>query len=89
MRLSWKEIPPGAVIEDAGNARSYRTGDWRTERPVWDKEKCNKCQLCYIFCPEGCVREDAEGFFQADYFYCKGCGICAHECPTGAISMEV
>jgi pyruvate ferredoxin oxidoreductase delta subunit len=23
-----------------------------------------------------------------DYRYCKGCGVCAKECPTGAISME-
>ncbi|MFA6808915.1 MAG: 4Fe-4S binding protein [Eubacteriales bacterium] len=23
-----------------------------------------------------------------DYAYCKGCGICAAECPTGAIHME-
>ncbi|MGC8974292.1 MAG: 4Fe-4S binding protein, partial [Thermoproteus sp.] len=22
-----------------------------------------------------------------DYTYCKGCGICAHECPTKAIEM--
>ncbi|MBC8460109.1 MAG: 4Fe-4S binding protein, partial [Deltaproteobacteria bacterium] len=23
----------------------------------------------------------------ADLFYCKGCGICAHECPTQSIKM--
>jgi len=28
-----------------------------------------------------------EGYFDADLFYCKGCGICAHECPKGAIKM--
>ena len=22
-----------------------------------------------------------------DYDYCKGCGICVHECPSGSITM--
>lgn len=87
MTLGWREIKPGCVITEPGSARSYRTGDWRTERPVVDKGKCNKCGLCYIFCPEGCIREDAEGFYESDLYYCKGCGICAHECPQGAIQM--
>ncbi len=87
MILGWKEIKPGFVITEPGNASSYRTGDWRTDRPVWDKEKCNKCGLCYIYCPDGTIKEDAEGYFSADLFYCKGCGICAHECPQEAITM--
>jgi Pyruvate/2-oxoacid:ferredoxin oxidoreductase delta subunit len=24
-----------------------------------------------------------------DMDYCKGCGICAHECPKGAIEMVI
>jgi len=87
MKLSWREIKPGAVITESGSSRNLRTGDWRSERPIMDKEKCNKCGMCYIFCPEGTIKETEEGYFEVDLYYCKGCGICAHECPQGAIKM--
>jgi pyruvate ferredoxin oxidoreductase delta subunit len=38
-------------------------------------------------CPEGCITEDKDGFFEANLDYCKGCGICAHECWPAAIKM--
>ncbi len=64
------------------------TGDWRTERPVFIKEKCNACGFCYIFCPIQCIGDDEDGVhYAADMEYCKGCGVCARECPTGAIVM--
>jgi pyruvate ferredoxin oxidoreductase delta subunit len=28
-----------------------------------------------------------EGNFVPDLDYCKGCSVCAHECPRGAIEM--
>ena len=62
-----------------------KTGAWRSQRPIFDSEKCIHCQICWIFCPDNCVdRETAE----IDYIYCKGCGICSKECPAGAITME-
>jgi pyruvate ferredoxin oxidoreductase delta subunit len=44
--------------------------------------------MCQTLCPEGCVHEDKEGFFDPDYTYCKGCGMCAEECPKDAIEMK-
>ncbi|MDP2268837.1 MAG: pyruvate ferredoxin oxidoreductase, partial [Deltaproteobacteria bacterium] len=41
----------------------------------------------YIFCPEGCISADGDGYFAADLNYCKGCGICSHECWPRAIKM--
>ena len=84
---SWHELLPGCVVIEPGNASAYRTGDWRSQHPEFDYEKCNKCGLCYIFCPEGCIELEENGYFQANLYYCKGCGICAKECPKNVITM--
>jgi len=86
--LTWKDLEIGAKVVEPGNASQYRTGDWRSQRPILDINQCNKCGLCYIYCPEGCIEQDEEGYFKAGLFYCKGCGICAVECPKKAITME-
>ena len=85
--VAWKKLRIGTIINEPGGAVEYKTGDWKSQRPVLDKAKCNKCGLCFIYCPEGCIRPDEEGYFIADLTFCKGCGICAKECPKKAIMM--
>ncbi len=63
-----------------------KTGLWRLRRPVINYDKCRRCMLCWMYCPEAAI-EVREGVLIVDYDYCKGCGICASECPAGAISM--
>ncbi len=84
---SWKELKTGTAVHEAGGAKEYETGDWKSRHPVLDKEKCTKCGLCFLFCPEGCIRPDKEGYFVPDLKYCKGCAICATECPRKAFAM--
>ncbi len=85
--LGWKDLETGFFITDPGSSVEVRTGDWKSRRPVVDLDKCNKCTLCYFFCPEGCIAKTEDGYFEPDLFYCKGCGICATECPKDAITM--
>ena len=49
---------------------------------------CFECDNCYGVCPDNAVVKLGPGKrFAIDYDYCKGCGICAVECPAGAIVM--
>lgn len=82
----WKELAPGGLILEAGNAVEYRTGGWRAFRPVFGEAACIHCFQCWLFCPDSSIRVDAEhekmvGF---DLDHCKGCGICAAVCPVNA-----
>jgi pyruvate ferredoxin oxidoreductase delta subunit len=82
----WGSLPIGAVLLTPGAAVRNKTGTWRLKRPLLDEKKCTNCLLCWIYCPEPAIARGAKTI-QFVYDYCKGCGICATECPTKAISM--
>ena len=82
-------VPPevGAPTVTAGpNTPLRRTGNWRVFRPVIDLDKCTRCWICFVWCPEGAIELDHEDNPHVDYDVCKGCLICVEECPTGAIT---
>jgi len=50
---------------------------------------CFECDNCYGMCPDNAVIKLGPGKrFKFNYDYCKGCGLCAEECPCGAIRMD-
>ncbi len=50
---------------------------------------CFECDNCYGVCPDNAVIKLGPGKrFEFNYEYCKGCGVCAAECPCGAIEMR-
>ena len=85
--LRWQDFTLGGIVTKPGSASEYRTGDWRSQRPIWDYEKCIKCGLCYIYCPDSAIEWRDDGYPQNNLYYCKGCGICAYECWPSAIHM--
>lgn len=70
-----------------------KTGLWRTYRPIINHDDCTRCEMCILYCPEPVITLDQndkshkKGKVNIDYEYCKGCGICAHECPQNCIEM--
>jgi len=49
---------------------------------------CFECDNCFGVCPDNAViKLDPGRRYEINLDYCKGCGICAAECPCGAINM--
>ena len=49
---------------------------------------CFECDNCFGVCPDNAVIKLGPGLrYEFNLDYCKGCGICAKECPCGAIDM--
>jgi 2-oxoacid:acceptor oxidoreductase delta subunit (pyruvate/2-ketoisovalerate family) len=71
------------------------TGSWRTNRPKFIYDKCTACGICPRVCPEGIIYQTdqvnalGKKYYECDLTYCKGCGLCAIECPFKAIEMEL
>ena len=87
----WQELAIGGVVPDGGNSADYETGTWRTSRPIWVEENCINCLTCWVFCPEdafilkdGTTKKGAprKEIASINYYHCKGCGLCAKECPV-------
>lgn len=74
-------------LESAGDTE----WDLETARAAADRclscGVCNQCGQCELFCPDQSIRLNGVDL-EVDLYYCKGCGICANECPRGVITME-
>ena len=84
----WQEMTEGGEIYEGGTARLTLTGQWRSNVPVWEPDKCKQCLLCAPFCPDSSIPVEAGKRLCFDLDHCKGCGICWKVCPFQAIHME-
>ena len=89
--LAIPSIPRGEAVTDA---RSGQTGGYRPARnptfkkfttramrPVVDFDKCIKCTLCWLQCPDSCFDVMPDGMYDANMEACCGCGVCEAVCP--------
>ena len=74
-REVYPAIDPEAIIEEAG--RCFSCG------------LCFDCGNCHMYCPDCAVKVSTAGGYEFDYDFCKGCGLCAKECPCHYIQMTL
>lgn len=48
---------------------------------------CIHCDNCVVYCPDMAVKRVGDGYIVLGD-YCKGCGVCVKECPTGSMKMQ-
>ncbi len=95
--LDWETMRPGVVIDAVGGHNSFGDSDggyvpgrneyfkkWstRTMRPVLDFDKCTKCTLCWVACPDTVFDVTPDGYYDANMEACCGCGVCEAICPV-------
>jgi len=89
---SASEMPIAVVVPAVpagGRNPHFKTGSSRTHRPIFKHDSCVRCRTCWIFCPDGAVDIDDDGYPDADFDYCSGCGICVEMCPVDAIESQL
>jgi NADPH-dependent glutamate synthase beta subunit-like oxidoreductase/Pyruvate/2-oxoacid:ferredoxin oxidoreductase delta subunit len=90
--LPRREMPVKIQASPDNNGReldeTFSPGDAGAEAErCFNCGTCVNCDNCLIFCPDlavSCVNGD----YKVKKEYCKGCGICAQECPRYIITME-
>ncbi len=63
------------------------------EQALTESERCFSCGTCIfcdncvVYCPDMAVKRVDNGYVVLTN-YCKGCGVCVKECPTGSMKMQ-
>ncbi|MCL2890567.1 MAG: 4Fe-4S binding protein [Methanomassiliicoccaceae archaeon] len=81
------DLTPGGRVIEPGSAMRFETGDWRSFRPILDRELCIDCMTCWMYCPDDTVLVKENKMVGFRLTHCKGCGICAKVCPKKAVTM--
>ena len=86
-KTPYEDLTEGLMMFAGATSKEFNTGEWRTNTPIFYKDKCKQCLLCAPVCPDSSIPVKDGRRDDFDYDHCKGCGICVKSCPFGAIEM--
>ena len=82
----WFVFPQLASLGQSDMAKLYGLNDLAEATEYYHHPVLGpRLALCWMYCPDNVVSKSLEPTI--DLEYCKGCGICAEECPVKAIEM--
>jgi len=89
-KTHWRDMTLGAIVTEAGSTQeAVETGSWRLNKPTINLDECIHCFFCWMYCPDAAILVTDHKISGVDYEHCKGCGICAVECPKKCIDMSL
>ena len=53
---TWEQNKVGCILLEKKLAQPFKKGEKRTQKPALDTEKCTKCALCYLYCPDAAIK---------------------------------
>ncbi len=80
-----RHLPVGSRISAFHEVNMGLVNDMEAQR-CFSCGLCTQCDTCLTYCPEGIISRNTGGYVINEE-YCKGCGICAWECPRNAMQM--
>jgi Pyruvate/2-oxoacid:ferredoxin oxidoreductase delta subunit len=92
-RKAYQEVIGEAKVAAAKGIEGGNLERAAERYPVYNRDempRCNRCMVCYIFCPSLAISYETNPFsLRVNYELCERCGICIEECPRKAISWGV
>ncbi len=81
--------PPAERLQSFAEVQQPLTHDQakREAERCFSCGTCIHCDNCYLYCPDMAINRLFPGY-EVKTDYCKGCGLCVEECPTGSIHMQ-
>ncbi|HSC70914.1 MAG TPA: FAD-dependent oxidoreductase, partial [Candidatus Methylomirabilis sp.] len=85
---------PELPAETRRHSMAEVAGGWNSTRAGIEALRCFNCGVCtgcdncLVFCPDVAIRKNRTPYtYDVLDQFCKGCGICARECPRHVITM--
>ena len=68
---TFKQENVGCHLLETGKVKSLKPGTKPALLPVWDRDLCSRCALCYLYCPDAAISKQDDGFLMQTFNYAR------------------